>query len=232
VTRVTSSRVSGKEEPRALVQKCCRNIQTALGIPHRITFEAHTAAKHQEVYSLVGFSVAETEKQYQVIPIPGLDNFWLAASWSFEYYKGASFLINASLLVFRGIATDRKKSALLRAEWAPPDQIGGWSHAQPHWHIYQAEIDSEQTTGRQGFQTQLDMELGAVAEPGTTSFLKQNEISHFHFAMASQWQINGNHQIELESKTMLSWLSGCLEYIVSELNFLRSRATSFPAHQA
>ncbi|KKI98431.1 hypothetical protein [Prochlorothrix hollandica] len=152
-----------------------------------------------------------------------------------------------SIRVFKGLATENKKEPLLRAEWDILKDNN--NHAQPHWHVYKSfqirnlnatasdfesliEADEVQDFGTcaEKFnsgerENDFQEDLGQNNTENEQASLKENDWdfeTKFHFAMASQWHVNGGtHRIVIDQEALLySWLAGCVQYIKEQLLYV------------
>jgi len=186
------------------------------------------ARRGREVYILSGAGVTLAEAQYKYTVVPFFSsssvNYWLGVSLEFEFVEGERHLSNVCLQIFEGLATDDKKTPLVRAEWDNNQGPGQVLHAQPHWHIYPSRVNRERE--KQQF----------VIEPGIQTFTpgvkegdfngisnsEWNKAEKFHFAMASRWHIDGKnaHQEKIDTGKLPKWLDGCVSYIRDQLQYL------------
>ena len=68
-------------------------------------------------------------------------------------------------------------------------------------------------------------DLGQNNTENEQASLKENDWdfeTKFHFAMASQWHVNGGtHRIVIDQEALLySWLAGCVQYIKEQLLYV------------
>lgn len=234
--RIKSSRIhlpapSGVlvENLEGLVNRCKRVIEHALAAK-KLGFNPLKASGNRTIYLLTGAGAtsAEAKYKYSVVPFLALQSrlYWLAASLEFVFENKMHRLLSVSLLIFEGEATDDRKSALLRAEWARLDKNSRVSHAQPHWHVYPSRINREVYDDRTEFKLKTDIQAFVPEAPAFESSneldLEWDRAEKFHFAMASRWHIDGKdaHQEEMQVDRLLKWLDGCIRYTRGQLEFL------------
>jgi hypothetical protein len=222
------------ENLEGIVNKCKRVIEDALAVK-KLRFITQRVSGNRTVCLLTGEGAkrAEAKYKYSVIPFLALQSrlYWLAASLEFVFENRMYRLLSVSLLIFEGEATDDRKSALLRAEWACLDEDTRAPHAQPHWHIYPSRINREAYEDRTEFKLKTDIQPFApeapVVESNNEFDIEWDRSEKFHFAMASRWHIvgfdeKGAHQEEMQIDGLLKWLDGCIRYTRSQFEFLYS----------
>ena len=163
---------------------------------------------------------------YPVIPLDSSNiegnPYWLAVSLIFASALTRHRLEEVRLFVFRGSMSDPEKEAFFRAEWCVPTDDNR-RDAQPHWHVYRTLQDKE--LGRDDIADFQPLTLEEevrdfgeeVAPPALTTKLpeeKEVPFEKFHFAMASSWHLNAEHQKNFETEqSLFDWLSRCINYI-------------------
>ena len=231
VTNKNRSIEDGLVSPDKYIQRCRRVLEKVLKRKAGLAFSSNELARNRELYVLSGRGAtpAEAERSYNVVPFSKQRDlwFWLAVSLIFEFCQGRYFLMNISLIIFRGLASDVRKSVLLRAEWDAPEEGDQALHAQPHWHIYQSAVDAKAGGGQVSFRPMADItEVKSDTEPsyerGDNSLW--NEADKFHFAMASRWHLDtsASHQEKIQLDGVLKWIEGCLGYVKREIHTLYS----------
>jgi|GEM_PF-4931515 len=216
--------------PDGFVKDCKEAIEKALNCTHIGFNEQHVISRNRKLYILTGTeaTLAEAKYKYSVIPFFRSQNgiYWLAASLEFEFQQGIYRIVSVSFLIFKGDATDNRKSALLRAEWACPQKTDRTRHAQPHWHIYPSHINKTSAEERIGFKAGAEIQIfNAEAlgiEPHEETDVQWQRSEKFHFAMAARWHSEGNdaHQEEMQAGGILKWLEGCIKYTWNQFAFL------------
>jgi hypothetical protein len=191
------------QEPLELTRKCRKIISDVLGNKN-IGFTNPKRVAGNKVFCTLtgtGATLAEAKYRYQVIPFVEFesDKYWLAITLEFIFAEGLFRLIDISILVFRGEATDSKKLALLRAEWAcSPTDIDGFAEG------YEAQDFNPDVAEDNDFD--VDWVGGGK----------------FHFAMAARWRTEGrkskNDDIEMDG--LFNWLDGCISYIIHQIKYL------------
>lgn len=188
--------VNGKKRPRE-IDLCRKRIAKLLDNP-AVSFQKtqHRSVLDFQLSGRFQLPAEATGRQYTVLPLLQPDSipFWVAVVLRYSFERGVLNLSTASIVIFRGLATE-SKTPLLRAEWdkLPPPR----PHAQPHWHVY----SSTHSTG----EATPNMEI-------------------VHLAMAARWHAAGNdkepHYTEPTGDMIVSWIDGCLSYLQSELLLL------------
>jgi len=217
-------------DPDDFAKNCRKVIEEALGYKHLGFNERRVVPGNRKLYTLNGAEATQAEARYKYAVIPFFKSragiYWLAVSLEFEFQRGIYRIVNVSLLIFEGEATDNTKSALLRAEWACVQENDLALHAQPHWHVYPSRITGEIAGNQTAFTTEtegraFDPEaLEIESHKGTA--IKWDRAEKFHFAMAARWHIEGKdaHQEEMQADGILKWLDGCIRYTWSQFAFL------------
>ena len=217
-------------DPEGFVKDCREAIEKALNYTHIGFNEQHAIPGNRRLYILTGAGATRAEAKYQYPVIPFFRSqygiYWLAASLEFQFQQGIYQIVSVSFLIFEGDATDNRKSALLRAEWACPQKNDRARHAQPHWHIYPSHINEEVTGNRTRFKA--DAEIQTFDSEALENELREGTVveweraEKFHFAMAARWHSEGNdaHQEEMQAGGILKWLEGCIKYTWNQFAFL------------
>ncbi len=217
-------------DPDDFVKDCRKVIEKVLGYRYLGFNEQRGVPGNRRLFTLNGAEATQAEAKYKYAVIPFFKSqsgiYWLAVSLEFEFQQGIYRIVNVSLLIFEGEATDNRKSALLRAEWACPQKNDLTRHAQPHWHIYPSHINKESAGARTGFKADAEIQtfdpeaLEIELHEGTV--VEWERAEKFHFAMAARWHAEGNdaHQEEMQVDGILKWLDGCIKYIWSQFAFL------------
>jgi hypothetical protein len=125
----------------------------------------------------------------------GVWKYWLNTQLKFNLQKGEPLFRSASLIVLRSaLAFDSEKKHILRAEWERREDAVSrpLQHAQPHWHVYNAEL--ERTAADQA-------------------------IERFHFAMATGWHLGqeDSHYREPSPENVAAWIQHCTRYTHAQL---------------
>lgn len=206
----------------------CRDAIQCVISNRNLGFAREDLARHRIKCSLtgVGVSNAFARERYVVHELleKGSTTYWLAISLYFQFRSGDYQLESISLVVFKGVRTDDTKAALLRAEWDCSTKPGLSKHAQPHWHIYSAVVNTDKDIGMSGFEDQLEIAtFGATSDEDSEADEAQHEIQNFHFAMAAQWHLQEDALLEEQLNDVESlgrWIKGCIRYILGQLNYL------------
>jgi hypothetical protein len=152
---------------------------------------------------------AVARETYPVFPFVSRhsEQYWLAVAVDCDRLAVIDESVRAiSMIVFEG---ETSKRPILRAEWDCFDAAYATNHAQPHWHIY---------TGTDGTNDER-------LDPQDPSSKTNNESSAeytvpIHFAMSARWHFESgkSHQQRLTNDGQVrQWVTGCLEYVKSEL---------------
>jgi hypothetical protein len=214
----------------SFVKECRKVITNALNDKYLGLTDKSQAPHRKKLYVLTGHRATQAEARYTYTVVPFLLSpsgmYWLAVSLEFEYQRGKCHILNASLLIFEGQATDNRKTALIRAEWDRIQKHSRASHAQPHWHVYPSHVNKAAAGYRAEFKAKTDvrtfdpdaLENDFDDEPDT----EWDKAEKFHFAMSSRWHINGQHahQVEISADGLLKWLDGCIRYTRDQLKFI------------
>lgn len=175
-------------------------------------------------------------RSYPVIPLDSSNiegnPYWLAVSLIFASVLTRHRLEEVRLFVFRGPMSDVEKDAFFRAEWYIPIDDNR-RDAQPHWHVYRTLQDKESVkddiTDFQPLTSEEEVsDFGEEVAPlDLTTELpdgKNAPFERFHFAMASSWHLNDEHQKKFETEqSLFDWLSRCIKYIRGQLNYISSK---------
>ena len=209
----------------------CRDVIRPIINNWNLNFVQENLARRRIKCTLTGAGVSNaiTRERYAVHELLEKESttYWLAISLYFQFQAGKYRLESISLIVFKGSRFDDTKTPLLRAEWDCSDETGLSKHAQPHWHIYSAALNTKEGVGVSEFDKPLDVEPFSPITNETTEFDEtlQGEIDKFHFAMASKWHLEENFSLqeELNSVEALTrWIKGCINYIREQLSYLPS----------
>lgn len=217
-------------DPDGFVKDCRKAIEKALDYTPIGFNEQRGILGNRKLYILTGAGATPAEAKYKYSAIPFFRSqygiYWLAASLEFEFQQGIYHIVSVSFLIFEGEATDNRKSALLRAEWACPQKNDRARHAQPHWHIYSSPINKETAGERIGFKADAEIQTfdpeALEIEPREGTVGEWERAEKFHFAMAARWHAEGNdaHQEEMQADRILKWLEGCIKYTWNQFAFL------------
>lgn len=216
------------DDPIPFLDDCKRRIAPIIRVEGIGFNKPRRAPATKNIWELNGYhqSQAETPKEvFRVLPLLGtrLHEFWLSTQLAFVFSSGAYELNWISMTVFEGERSDQVKNPLLRAEWAETDSSQRADHAQPHWHVYgRRERLMQQGGGVERWNFDEDSAAhGGEEEPSQIPMTAFN-LARFHFAMASQWQDSGRgvHLQAFAEEKVLSWLDGCLSYIVDQLEYI------------
>lgn len=225
------------DKPEAIARNCARRIEAVLGTKG-IGFNRRDIYRRKVLFFLtyssrIYGSRAYDKKRdlfYPVIPlypsnIEG-NSYWLAVSLIFSPVLAQYRLEEVRLYVFMGSISDSAKEAFFRAEWDNPTEKNN-KHAQPHWHVYRNVPDTESVKEEiADFQPlTVTEEVKDFGEHDTQlvqtkELPKEKEVpfEKFHFAMASSWHLNDEHQTNFETEqSLFDWLSRCISYIREEL---------------
>ncbi|MCI0692843.1 hypothetical protein L0337_12670 [candidate division KSB1 bacterium] len=217
-------------DPDDFVKDCREVIEKTLNYKHIGFNEQRGIPGNRKLYILTGAEATQAEAKYKYAVIPFFKSqngiYWLAASLEFEFRQGIYLIVSVSLLIFKGEATDNRKSALLRAEWACPQKNDLARHAQPHWHIYPSHINKESAGVRTEFKADAEIQTfdpeALEIEPHEGTVVEWERAEKFHFAMAARWHSEGNdaHQEKMQAGGILKWLEGCIKYTRDQFTFL------------
>lgn len=200
------------DRPKHLARRCAMAVnQTLGGKPNRATlvFSPPRQLRHGSQLWELGPRERDRESGYRLIPMVsgyasgeyGRPVFSLSASIEFDVEQGGVHLLRSVTLRIHEHSPDGQNAPILRAEWACPDPQSSHKHAQPHWHACPLATDDS-------------------AEPSVWE--------RFHFAMAARWHTDGreSHQEAMTPDGLVSWLRGCLEYTIDQLNYIEGRRAS------
>lgn len=215
------------DNPSVITKRCANIIQKALDIDN-LVFTPSYNKNNKISYSLKGsscYSITDEERNVFVIPVKSLP-YWLTIHIVFMQELTRYKLSEITVKIFKGMMIDVIKEPYFRAEWHIPGENEKTDHAQPHWHVYKTTSDiehkesvnfiisSSEKTKEFGVDTQNDEPI-------------KKEIYHFdkfHFAMASKWHLDDEHQIKLENDNFLyKWLERCIEYIMKQLLYISQK---------
>ena len=184
--------------------------------------------------STYGYSAYDRRRNqsYPVIPLDSSyiegNPYWLAVSLIFASTLARYRLDEVRLFVFKGPMSDPEKDAFFRAEWYLPTD-NNRRDAQPHWHVYRTLQDREPVKNEiidfLPLTPETVRDFGVVvAPPALATELpeeKEAPFEKFHFAMASSWHLNDEHQRNFETEqSLFDWLSRCINYIRGQLNYI------------
>ena len=215
--------------------KECKKVVNKILPGKNLGFNRIKGPSNNEIWELSSNNVSHAEAKYSYTVIPFLTSetglYWITVTIEFEYEKGTAYLMDVSIIVFKGRFTDDNKTALLRAEWDCFRKIPPPPHAQPHWHVYQSQFQTPIPSfiypqepdefvpedEKKDEPIQDDLEL---PQEGWTRGEK------FHFAMSARWHTNGEdaHQENLQHEWLLNWLNGCIKYIIIQMKSMYGEA--------
>ncbi len=221
-------------DPKKFIDECTKSLRGVIANRH-IGFTNFQVAGNTEIWMLNGFSSSHAEAKYPYTVLPILTSrsglYWVAVSIAFEYERGDAYLMGASIILFEGVSTDNKKNQLLRAEWDCSRELQPSPHAQPHWHVLQAQIQQSQAS----FFDESVLKEFIPAEDEIIESMTENDpqlpmwprSEKFHFAMASRWHINGleANGNDLQHEWLRNWLGGCVKYTRTQLAMIYGDAT-------
>jgi hypothetical protein len=213
--REVADRTKFERECRKTLARTLHNV-TYLAV-HR---DRPVSQVERYVFTCNGASRAEAgDRAYSVVPFYSAPhaNYWLAASVDLAFKKRC-YLKSVSLVVFEGEASDNVKTPIMRAEWdsRQDDESPLVHHAQPHWHVYSSTVGPAEYASEGGPRFGADIQAFSLSQ--------RHKGKDFHFAMASQWHVNGkgSHASDLEVDSLLQWLEGCLAYVREQLTYLHN----------
>lgn len=231
------------DNPETIAKSCAKYIGEVLDT-NGLGFTRHHIYKGRILFLLRNSSRSygssaydiERDKVYSVIPLHSSNiegnPYWLAVSLIFSPDLARYRLEEVRLYVFRGSMSDREKETFFRAEWYIPAKDNR-KHAQPHWHVYRtlqdAELIKEEMADFQSLATTKEVkDFGKddtpLAQTVESPEEKEAPFEKFHFAMASSWHLNDQHQINFKTEqSLFNWLSRCISYIRQELNYVSIR---------
>ena len=227
------------DDPRKFAKSCAKALRDALDNdkvfekkPENLPYSGTKYGFHD---TLRGCTAREQENEAVVSVIPlerGIVREvwmpqWLAVNISFMQSEAGALLTSVNLSVFSGMFSDEVKELRFRAEWLLKRDV--IEHAQPHWHIHRPPFGrpaAAQPPGA-GFAS-----FPAPPRPSFPSASKEtvpkntdSTFTHVHYAMASGWHMGRRASVEdIEQGMICPWLEGCIRYIRSQLQHLRSRA--------
>jgi hypothetical protein len=148
--------------------------------------------------------VVSASEPMGVVPLVNLAEwrYWLGMQLKFVLAMGEVRFQIASLTVFRSALVGEEKKRLLRAEWERIDDPERRNNAQPHWHVYLAELDHGQVD---------------AARP---------VVQRFHFAMTSGWHLGESESNYREPSPtgVAGWIQHCVSYTRGQLVTLSKKS--------
>ena len=194
-------------------------------------FEPSASTRGVE-YGLVGAAVASaySGRSYRVVP--------LHATWTYDYWIGAvvryvligglPVLDAVGLPVFRGERTDDQKVALFRIEWDCPAGVAQGRHAQPHWHVYSASVETIPELDELNAVAPLVNFGDAPTEEGSVERSRQYDFGRFHFALAARWHLSESdaHLTQPVAATLPTWIGSCVDYVAQQLDYLADKSAA------
>ena len=125
--------------------------------------------------------------------------YFLSAAFDFNIKAGVASFKSASMTIWRSALVTAAPMRILRAEW----EVRRDAHAQPHWHVYLAEVEKS-------------------ASQGAT---RSRSIERFHLAMAAEWCTgSASHYRDPTASNVASWVYYCLVYSRSQLESISRRS--------
>lgn len=214
------------EDPAEVIKHVLKVIRDLLQ-NRSVQFEPVELAKNEVKFVLSGTSTKGTARdKYSVFSLlqVGEELFWLGSYLQFKRELGRYTLLSIGLIIFKGDASDERKTALLRAEW--DNQSVGTAHAQPHWHVYPRFPEKGAALEIVGKEDGEGVEFTSEREETEDYDLEWPTSANFHYAMASRWHASpdtASHQERLNDLDgLLNWIRGCVGYCRGQLTFLFS----------
>lgn len=220
-----------------LKQACEHTIRQVLG-NRSLGFGEISAAGNSTILRLQGAGAqAVTGEKFDLMALPFFQSesneFWVSINIELCFYIDKYYLISLSIGIFEGVRYETLSNPLLRAEWMCTPEVGTYSHAQPHWHVYPITINELVSYHSESEQDVQD--FGAVPEAtafgeDSTEEGKQEGLSgstwrhaeSFHFAMSALWD-TGSKDVQRQVNNVdfvPKWLEGCLSYIHEQFRYL------------
>lgn len=183
-----------------------------------ITFQKNLYVTNAESY--------ERQRSYTVTPLlnlvgdsQNLEQYFINLAFIIKENSGQEYFNGISVRVFRGLYYDPNKIELFRAEW-DIYQEGKDTHSQPHWHFLTGQKNNINFNFLENENDKiLDFEVNRKSENNNFNL---DAISKIHFAMSSNWFINGSQSIivkDLKNYT-ICWLRGLITYIIDEIKYI------------
>ncbi|HDH04538.1 MAG TPA: hypothetical protein ENH01_02325 [Nitrospirae bacterium] len=227
------------DNPQKTVKGCAKCMRKVLNIAW-LGFD-ESVINNKRILFLLNSSDGSTaydkkrDQRYSVIPLDSTDvegtPYWITVSLIFASALTQYRLEEVKLFVFRGQMIDPEKEAFFRAEWCITTD-NKRKDAQPHWHVYRIFQDKEfikdDIIDFQPSSPEDEVrDFGEkVAPPALEANLLEKDapFEKFHFAMASSWHLNDEHQIFFETEqSLFDWLSRCINYIRKQLNYISTK---------
>ncbi len=215
------------DDPEVITKRCAHILQKALDID-KLVFTPSYYKNNKISYSLRGsscYSIKDGERDDFAIPVMSLP-YWLTIHIVFIRELTRYKLSEITVKIFKGMMTDFIKEPYFRAEWHIPDENEKTDHAQPHWHVYKTPTDIEHNESANFIiiSSKKTKEFGGETQNDAPFKKEIYHFDKFHFAMASKWHLDDEHQIKLESDNFLyKWLERCIEYIMKQLIYISQK---------